>query len=172
MFTEFYNGDLDIYRLNFAILTLIPKEKHATTMNKFRPISLLNCIFKLFTKVLTNRLAVVMNLLTSSNQSAFIKGRFILESVVTTHEVLHSTYHSGCPGLVLKIDYEKAFDKVNLDFLMEILEKRNFCPKWVKWIHQIHLGYVGVKLNGVEGNFFTTVKGPDRETPFPPSCST
>ena len=119
MFTDFYNGDLDIYRLNFAILTLIPKEKEATTMNIFRPISILNCIFRLFTKVLTNRLAVLMNLLTSSNQSTFIKGRFILESVVTTHEVPHSTYQSGCPGLVLKLDYEKAFDKVNLDLSHE-----------------------------------------------------
>ena len=109
IFIDFYNGDLDIYRLNFAILTIIPKEKEATTMNKFRPISLLNCIFKLFTKVLTSRLGVLMNLITSSNQSAFIKGRFILESVVTTHEVLHSTYHSGSPDLVLKLDYEKAF---------------------------------------------------------------
>ena len=116
---------------------------------------------------------MLMNRLTSSNQSVFIKGRFILESVVTAHEVLHSTYHSGSPGLVLKLDYEKAFDKVNLDFLMEILEKRNFGPRWMKWIYQItHLGFVGVKLNGVEGNFFTTGKGLRQGDTISPFCST
>lgn len=164
MFDDFHKGELDLYRLNFVVLTRIPKEKEATSMKKFRPISLLNCIFKVFTKVLTNRLALSINILTSSNQTAFVKGMFILESVVTTHEMLHSTYHSGNLGLVLKLDYEKAFDKVNLDFLIDLLEKRGFGPLWIKWIKQItHLGSVGVKINGINGNFFTTSK----ETHYP-----
>lgn len=124
LFLDFFNETLDIYRLNFAILTSIPKEPNATSMKKFRPISLLNCSFKIFTKVLTNRLALIMNSLISSNQSAFIKGRYILESVVITHEVLHSVHSSGDCGLILKLDYEKAFDKVNLDFLEELLSLR------------------------------------------------
>ena len=61
-------------------------------MKKFRPISLLNCSFKIFTKVLTNRLATVVNRFISNCQSAFIKGRFILESVVTAHEVIHEVH--------------------------------------------------------------------------------
>ena len=101
LFKDFYEGELDIYRLNFAMITLVPKEKDATSMKKFRPISLLNCIFKTFTKVLTNRLAKLMNILTSSNQSAFIKGRFILESVVVTHEVIHKIHRFGSSGLFL-----------------------------------------------------------------------
>ena len=126
MFDAWFDGELDIFRLNFAMITLVPKEKDATSMKKFRPISLLNCIFKTFTKVLTNRLAKLMNILTSSNQSAFIKGRFILESVVTAHEVLHSVHSSKRQGLVLKLDYENAFDKVNLEFLEELLKFRGF----------------------------------------------
>ena len=140
-------------------------------MRKFRPISLLNCIFKVFTKVLTNMLALLMNILTSSNQSAFIKGRYSLKSVVTAHEVLHSTFHSDNSGLVLKLDYEKAFDKVNLDFLIEILEKRNFNPLWVTWIKQVtHMGSVGVKINGIEGNYLLTGKGLRQGDPLSP-CS-
>ena len=145
MFDDFRKGKLDIYRLNFVMLTLIPKEKEATSMKKFRPIGLTNCIFKVFTKVLTNRLALLMNTLTSSNQTTFIKGRYILESVVTAHEVLHSTYKSGNPGLVLKLEYEKTFDKLNLYFLLEIVEKRNFGPLWISWNKQITLlGSVGL----------------------------
>ena len=124
MFQDFYIGKLDIFRLNFAILTLVPKEPGASNMKKFRPISLLNCSFKIFTKVLTNRLGMIMGQLTSINQTAFIKGRYILESVVTAHEVIHSVVQSKSQGLILKLDYEKAFDKVSLDFLLDLLEKR------------------------------------------------
>jgi hypothetical protein len=57
LFEDWFEGDLEIFRLNFAIITLIPKENDAREMRKFRPISLLNCSFKIFTKVLTNRFA-------------------------------------------------------------------------------------------------------------------
>ena len=82
LFQSFYDGELDIFRVNFANITLIPKEPNACTMNKFRPISLLNCSYRIFTKVLTNRINLVADRLTSGNQTAFIKGRYILESVV------------------------------------------------------------------------------------------
>lgn len=155
MFEDFYKGDLDIYHLNFAMLTLIPKESEATSMKKIRPISLLNCSYKIFTKVLTNGLAIVLQRLIVSNQSAFLKGRFILEIVVTVHEVLHSVHSSKEKGLVLKLDYEKAFDNVNLDFLAKLLRIRGFADKWSSWIHQItHGGSVGVKINGIVSDFF------------------
>jgi hypothetical protein len=121
MFDDFHNGKLDIWRLNFAMLTLIPNEAEAKSMKKFRPIKLLNCSFNTFTKVLTNRLSTILQRLIASNQSAFLKGRHIFESVVTAHEVFHYVHSSEGQGLVLKLDYEKAFDKVNLEFLAELL---------------------------------------------------
>lgn len=72
MFQAFHRGELDHYRLNFSLITLIPKEKDACTMSKFRPISLLNCSYKIFTKVLTNRMNLVVDRLICSNQTAFI----------------------------------------------------------------------------------------------------
>jgi hypothetical protein len=57
MFHAWHGDNLDLYRLNFAMITLIPKENEARSMKKFRPISLLNCSFKIFTNVLTNILA-------------------------------------------------------------------------------------------------------------------
>jgi SAM-dependent MidA family methyltransferase len=47
-----------------------------------------------------------------NNQSAFIKGRYILESVVTAHEIVHSISKSNNKGIILKLDYEKAYDRV------------------------------------------------------------
>jgi hypothetical protein len=87
-------------------------------MRKFRPISLLNYSFKIFTKVLTNRFARILDRLISYQQSGFIKGRYILESVVTAHEIIQEVHRKKDQGLVFKIDYKKAYDRVNLDFFM------------------------------------------------------
>jgi hypothetical protein len=58
--------------------------------------------------------------------------------VVTAHEVLHSIVHEKKEGLVLKLNYEKAFDKVDVAFLLDILQKRGFCPKVIAWIKVIN----------------------------------
>jgi hypothetical protein len=116
MFDDFYMEELDLYRLNFALITVIPKEQDVRTMNKFRPISLLNCSHKIFTKVLINRMGGVINRLRASDQTTFIIDMYILESVVTGHDVLHSVHQGKEKGLVIKLDYEKAYDKVNLEF--------------------------------------------------------
>jgi hypothetical protein len=139
MFEDFFEGRLDLYRLNFALITIIPKEKDSRTMNKFRPISLLNCSYKIFTRVLTSRVGLVADRLIASNQTAFIKGRYILESVVTAHETLHSVHQSKQEGFVMKLDYEKEYDKVSWEFMLEVLEKRGFGGKWLEWIrHVLH----------------------------------
>jgi hypothetical protein len=110
-----------------------------------------------------------MGIITSVNQSAFIKGRFILESVVTNHEVLHSVVHEKEQGLILKLDYEKAFDKVSLDFLLDLLKKRGFGPKTLAWIKDVtHGGSIGVKLNNVIGKYFLTGKGLRQGDPLSP----
>jgi len=54
-----------------------------------------------------------MNRLISPQQSAFIQGRYVLESVVVAHELVHSLNISGDPGIILKLDYEKAYDRVS-----------------------------------------------------------
>jgi hypothetical protein len=79
--------------------------------------------------------------------------------VVTAHEVIYSVHNSGGAGVVLTLDYEKAYNKVNWEFLLEVLEKRGFGGKWIMWIRSIlHNGSVGVTVNSVEGNYFETRK--------------
>ena len=112
MVRDFENGNLDIYKLNHAIITLIPKVPMARDMKNFRPISLSNCAV-FFSKAMTTRVSPLCDKLISSNQTAFIKGRFILESVVMAHEVFHEIHRSGSAGLILKLDYEKAYDRVS-----------------------------------------------------------
>jgi len=71
---------------------LIPKEPEAKVLKKFRPISLINCSFKIFSKLLNNRMVRVADRLVATNQTAFIKGRFILEIVVAAHEIIHEVH--------------------------------------------------------------------------------
>jgi hypothetical protein len=89
--------------------------------------------------------------------------------VVTAHEVIHEIHSKKEQGLVFKIDYEKAYDKVNLDFLYEVLSARGFSAKFIGMIRQItQNGSVGVKVNEVEGEFFLTGKGVRQGDPLAP----
>jgi hypothetical protein len=104
-----------------------------------------------------------------NNQSAFIKGRYILESVVTAHEIVHSVSKKKKQGIILKLDYEKAYDRVNLEFLFDLLKARNFNPTWINWVKKILTGgSVGVNLNGEESSFFKTGKGLRQGDPISP----
>ena len=116
MFRDWQAGKLDIFRLNFSLLTLIPKEPDARTIQKYRPIALTNCSFKIFSKCVTNRLGGISDELIAPNQTAFIKGRFILESVVSAHEIIHDAMQKNESGFIFKLDYEKAYDKVDRGF--------------------------------------------------------
>jgi hypothetical protein len=83
---RFEQGNLNIARLNYAMIILIPKEEEAKNLEKFMPISLINYSFKVFAKALNNRLENVYDMLLASNQTACVKGGYILESVVASHK--------------------------------------------------------------------------------------
>jgi hypothetical protein len=169
MFQEFHAGNLGLFRLNFAMLTLIPKTEDAMDMRNYRPISLLNCSFKMFSKLITLRLEKVCQKLIAREQSAFIRGRFILENVVVAHEIVHSVHKTKEPGIIIKLDYEKAYDRVNIDFLLEIPKARGLGDKWIGWIRNIVIGgSVSVLVNGEESPTFKTVKGLRQGEPLSP----
>jgi len=105
----------------------------------------------------------------AANQSAFIKGRYILESVVVAHEIVHSIHSSHIPGVVLKLDYEKAYDRVSWDFLFEVFKTRNFSPVWTNWMELlVKGGSVGVNMNGEESSFFSPGKELRQGDPISP----
>ena len=89
-----------------------------------------------------------------------MKKRNILSGVMALHEILHETKRRKMTGVILKLDFEKAYDKVCWDFLFNSLVMRNFSPKWCGWIKQVVMGgTVCVKINNVMGPYFVSHKG-------------
>lgn len=108
MFYDFHKGELDIKRLKYGIITLVPKSKDANQIQKYRPICLMNVSFKIFNKILMNRLNMVAGGIISPVQTAFVKGRYIMEGVMILHEPLNSVHRKKENALLFKVDFEKA----------------------------------------------------------------
>jgi hypothetical protein len=130
LFNDFYEVKLDIRRINYGIITLIPKTKEAIKIQQYIPIYLLRCMYKWFTKILTMRIEAVADQIIHRNQVAFVGGRNIMNNILALHEILHETKRRNKVGVVLKLDLEKAYDKVSWGFLMTCLRARGFSEKW------------------------------------------
>jgi hypothetical protein len=115
-FKDFHENKLPLFSLNFGIITLLPKQKEASHIKRYRPICLLNVSFKIFTKVMINRMNGIASELISPSQMTFMPGRNIMEVVVILHETIHEIHRKKISGVLLKLDFEKAFDKVNWVF--------------------------------------------------------
>ena len=100
------------------MLTLIPKVKGADLISKFRTIALINNFAKLPAKGVATRLSPIAHRVISPFQSTFIKGRFILDGVLCLHEMVNDLRFKGTKAVVLKLDFEKAYDSVSWDFLL------------------------------------------------------
>jgi hypothetical protein len=169
LFQGFWTHSLDVDRLNYGVITLIPKTKEAAKIQQFRPICLLNVIYQIITKTLMLRFEDCMSRIISSSQNAFIKGRNIMDGVLCLHEILHDTRVRKKDGIVLKLDFEKAYDKINWDFLFEVLKQRGFSETWCRWLRTVVCGgTLSVKVNGNMGSYFKSGKGVRQGDPLSP----
>eukprot|EP00253_Pinus_taeda_P014482 PITA_14482 len=99
--------------INMTFIALIPKVEESNTPDKYRSIALCNVIYKLISKVVANRLKPLLPLLISPEQTGYVEGHQILDGIILSHEVIHSLKIMKKPGMILKLDLSKAFDKLN-----------------------------------------------------------
>nr|GEY23468.1 RNA-directed DNA polymerase, eukaryota, reverse transcriptase zinc-binding domain protein [Tanacetum cinerariifolium] len=100
----------------------------------YRPISLIGCIYKVVTKVLSNRLAPIISDLVSDTQSAFVANRQILDGPFILSEVMSWCKRKKKQAMFFKVDFAKAYDSVRWDFLLDVIQAFGFGPNWCKWI--------------------------------------
>ena len=165
----FAAGTVDLERVNRAYIVLLPKKPGATAPGDHRPICLQNCSLKIIAKILTSRLQVQIPKLIDMDQTGFIKGCSISKNFNYALELVQHCHKQRLPTLVLKLDFAKAFDSVNWDSLLKILQCRGFPATWCSWIqHILTTSKSAILLNGCPGSWFTCKKGLRQGDPLSP----
>ncbi|WVZ54083.1 LOW QUALITY PROTEIN: hypothetical protein U9M48_004947 [Paspalum notatum var. saurae] len=166
LFDAFHAGPLDLEAVNRAPLVLIPKKMGANSADAFRPISLQNCPMKLLTNVLANRLREVIPNLVDQDQSGFVHGHTLAEKFVYAADLLSCCHKRRAHTVVLKLDFKKAFDSVDL---LVILSARGFDDRWCRRISSVLTsGKTAVLLTGVLGRWINCRRGLRKGDPISP----
>ena len=130
----FQKGSLSISQKR-GIISLIPKKnKDKTLLENLRPISLLNVDYKILTKSIAKRLEKVLPKIINSDQTGSIKGRFIGENVRLIQDVMSYTKQEEKPGIAIFLDFRKAFDTIEWNYLKAALQTFNFGPDILKLV--------------------------------------
>ena len=153
-----------------AIITLIEKkEKDRSFLENWRPISLVNVDTKIMTKVIASRIKNVLPDIIHPNQTGYVKDHFIGETIRSIYDVMDFAVKENIPGLMLFIDFQKAFDSVEWEFLFKCLEAFNFGPDFLHWVKVFYKNIQSCILtNGMTSSFFTLERGVRQGDPLSP----
>ena len=123
------------------------------------------------TKVIASRIKNVLPDIIHPNQTGYVKDRFIGETIRSIYDVMDFTVKENVPGLMLFIDFQKAFDSVEWEYLFKCLEAFNFGPDF---LHRVKVFYKNIQScilnNGMTSSFFTLERGVRQEDPLSQSC--
>ena len=135
-----------------AIITLIPKDGgDLESLKSWRPVSLICCDVKVVAKILAKRLKPLMYSLISENQYC-VEGRSINDCNNRIRDILYYSGTNNKTGAVINIDWEKAFDRVNWEFLMKVLRKMRFPNFIITWIMTL---YTNIQSQVLVNGYFT-----------------
>ena len=166
----FHSGHM-LKEINHTFLALIPKIDNPSTSNHFRQISLCTTIYKVISKVLSNRLKVMLGKIIHPLQGAFVPERLIQDNILIAHEVFHSFRNkSGREGwIAIKLDMEKTYDRLEWGYILPTLVKLGFSPVWINWIRScITSTSFSVLVNGIPGDRFFPSRGIRQGDPLSP----
>ncbi|KAA3462866.1 reverse transcriptase [Gossypium australe] len=149
------NEGKEVDSANMTNIVLIPKVQNPTSLVDFRLISLCSVLYKLVAKTIANRMQNV--------QSAFVPGRLISDNILLAYEILHTfrQKRTGKNGyMAVKLDMSKAYDRVEWDFIKEVMNKIGFARKWIELIMKCitSVSYT-VLINGSRGRIFNPSRG-------------
>lgn len=129
LFDQFHANEVVPKSLLAYFVTLIPKVSSQTTVKELRPISLEGSLYKLPSMVLSRRLAEGMTYIISTSQTSFLRGRNLMDGVLIENEIVDYAKKFKFQCLILKVDFEKAYDSVDWRFLEYMMCRFGFCAK-------------------------------------------
>lgn len=166
---QFHAELADLQCINSSYITLVPKKANPECVNDFRPISLMSICLKFLTKLMADRLQGVIKKVVHENQYGFIKGRTIQHCLAWSFEYIHQCQQSKQEILILKLDFEKAFDTIEHITILRIMEQMGFPTKWLNWVRMVFdSASSSILLNTVPGNFFKCRRGVRQGDPLSP----
>jgi mannosylglycoprotein endo-beta-mannosidase len=153
--------------LNSANIILLPKKLDGLRITNYMPISLIHSIIKIFSKLLANRLALLLDSMVSKCQSAFIKRRSIHNSFLYVQNTVRRLHKMKRPTLFMKLDIQKAFDTINWCYMLEMLQVMGFGPRWREWVSILfQTASSRAILNGQQGPSFGHSRGVRQGNPY------
>ena len=163
----FLNGSLSISQRR-GIISLIPKKnKDKTILENLRPISLLNVDYKILTKVLANRLEKVLPKIINPDQTGYVKGRYIGENIRLIQDLMFHLDKENSPGIAVFVDFRKAFDTIEWNYLKKALTLFNFGPDFLQWFKTVYSNISSCILNnGHASHFFSLTRGVKQGCPL------
>ncbi|KAL9676049.1 hypothetical protein QQ045_004262 [Rhodiola kirilowii] len=155
--------------INKTFLALIPITVSPQSFSDFRPISLVNSMYKILSKCLAKRLSSVLPKLISPNQSAFIANRSILDGIMVINELIHAMKFKKRAALIIKLDFWKAYDSVSWEYLEKIQRSMGFGSKWIEWMTECYsIMRMAVLVNGLPTKEFPIERGLRQGDPLSP----
>lgn len=156
--------------LSEASITLLLKPgRDASKCGSYRPVSLLNTDIKILSKLLATRLETPLPNIISTDQTGFIKGRHIFSNIRRLMNVLYSPSSNVSPEVVVSLDAEKAFDRVEWDFLFFVLKQFGFGKTFIKWIRLLYSSpQASVITNQMRSQNFSLSRGTRQGCPLSP----
>ena len=153
-----------------GIITLLPKEDGSLLdLHNWRPITLLNVDLKIAAKAIAKRLETVLPNLIHPDQTGFVKGRYIGENIRLISDVLDLTKDQNIPGILVALDFRKAFDSLEWPFIMRTLDAFNFGSSIKRWISTFYANIESAILNnGYTTDWFKPSKGVRQGCPLSP----
>lgn len=121
-----------------SVISLIFKKGDAQLLCNYRPISLTNCDYKILAFCLANRMQSVIKSIINPSQVAYINGRYIGSNIRLVEDIVefYDKYERG--GIIMMLDFQKAFDSLEWNFLYAVLEQCNFSISFINWIRTLY----------------------------------
>jgi hypothetical protein len=160
---------VDLGLINKGLITLIPKTGDRARLGNWRPITLLGSIYKILAKTLAGRIQPALSHIIRPNQTGFVEGRSILDNIFMAQEALGWAEESDQDLVLLLLDFEKAFDRIEWGFLFSALIKLSFSQKWVRWFTSLYQATTSaIKINGTPGLDFQLARSVRQGCPLAP----